>query len=176
MKTIAPLAPTSHTNARCRDKTPGAAVMDTAWPGIATAVMRPVLGPLTSNLDQLLPLSSTPSFGDGWFGYVSKDLRTELGMKVRGPYSRRYCGRGSLGACRKSLWAAIQDAANRLHFSAKKTMTLAQHLYEGVEVGEDLSLSVCRLQAGGFGPYNARQSWIVRHDAPPSLTNFYASD
>ena len=93
---------------------PGAAVMDTAWPGIATAVMRPVLGPLTSNLEQLLPLSSTPSFGDGWFGYVSKDLRTELGMKVRGPYSRRYCGRGSLGACRKSLWAAIQDAANRL--------------------------------------------------------------
>ena len=90
---------------------PGAAVMDTAWPGIATAVMRPVLGPLTSNLEQLLPLSSTPSFGDGWFGYVSKDLRTELGMKVRGPYSRRYCGNGSLRACRTSLWAAIQAAA-----------------------------------------------------------------
>ena len=93
---------------------PGAAVMDTAWPGLATAVLRPVLGPLTANLEQLLPLSSTPNFGDGWFGYVSKDLRTELGMKVRGPYSRRYCGNGSLRACRKSLWAAIQDAANKL--------------------------------------------------------------
>ena len=93
---------------------PGAAVMDTAWPGLATAVLRPVLGPLTANLEQLLPLSSTPNFGDGWFGYVSKDLRTELGMKVRGPYSRRYCGNGSLKACRKSLWAAIQDAANKL--------------------------------------------------------------
>jgi len=30
-----------------------------------------------------------------------------------------------------------QEAANRLHFSAKKTMTLAQRLYEGVELGEE---------------------------------------
>ncbi len=36
------------------------------------------------------------------------------GMKVRGRYSRRYCGNGSLKACRKSLWAAIQSAANQL--------------------------------------------------------------
>ena len=30
-----------------------------------------------------------------------------------------------------------QDAANRLHFTAKKTMTLAQRLYEGIELGEE---------------------------------------
>jgi DNA topoisomerase I len=30
-----------------------------------------------------------------------------------------------------------QEAANRLYFSAKKTMTLAQRLYEGVELGEE---------------------------------------
>ncbi len=30
-----------------------------------------------------------------------------------------------------------QEAANRLHFTAKKTMTLAQRLYEGVELGEE---------------------------------------
>jgi DNA topoisomerase-1 len=30
-----------------------------------------------------------------------------------------------------------QEAANRLHFTAKKTMTLSQRLYEGVELGED---------------------------------------
>ncbi len=93
---------------------PGAAVMDTAWSGIATAVMRPVLGPLTANLEQLMPTSNTPSFDPGWYGYVSKDLRTELGMKVRGRFSRRYCGTGSLRACRKSLWAAIEVAANHL--------------------------------------------------------------
>jgi hypothetical protein len=45
---------------------------------------------------------------------VSKDLRTELGMKVRGPFSRRYCGNGSLAACRRSLWAAIQAAVLKL--------------------------------------------------------------
>ena len=30
-----------------------------------------------------------------------------------------------------------QEAANRLHFTAKKTMTLAQRLYEGVTLGEE---------------------------------------
>ena len=39
---------------------PGAAVMDTAWSGIALAVMQPVLGPLTQNLEQMIPLSNTP--------------------------------------------------------------------------------------------------------------------
>jgi acyl-homoserine lactone acylase PvdQ len=90
---------------------PGAAVMDTAWSGLATAVMRPVLGPLTTQLNSLIPYSAAPSWDPGWFGYVSKDLRTELGMKVRGRYSRRYCGNGSLKRCRASLWAAIQAAA-----------------------------------------------------------------
>ena len=35
-----------------------------------------------------------------------------------------------------------QEAANRLHFSAKKTMTLAQRLYEGVELGEEGSVGL----------------------------------
>jgi hypothetical protein len=65
----------------------------------------------------MMPTSSTPSFDPGWYGYVSKDLRTELGMPVRGRYSREYCGNGSLRACRRSLWAAIQAAANKLEAS-----------------------------------------------------------
>ena len=72
------------------------------------------MDPLTDTLMHMIPTSSTPSFDPGWFGYVSKDLRTELGMKVRGPYSRRYCGNGSLTACRASLWAAIGAAAAKL--------------------------------------------------------------
>jgi acyl-homoserine lactone acylase PvdQ len=93
---------------------PGAAVMDTAWNGIARAVISPVLGPLTNNLAKLMAPSATPSFGSGWYGYVSKDLRTALGMKVRGAYSHRYCAHGSLKACRAALWRAIQAAANKL--------------------------------------------------------------
>lgn len=35
-----------------------------------------------------------------------------------------------------------QEAANRLHFTAKKTMTLAQRLYEGVELGDEGSVAL----------------------------------
>ncbi|HUB08864.1 MAG TPA: type I DNA topoisomerase, partial [Myxococcales bacterium] len=35
-----------------------------------------------------------------------------------------------------------QEASNRLHFTPKKTMTLAQKLYEGVELGEEGSLGL----------------------------------
>ena len=42
------------------------------------------------------PSSSGSSYDEGWYGYVYKDLRTELGLPVDGPYSRRYCGNGSL--------------------------------------------------------------------------------
>ena len=34
--------------------------------------------------------------------------------KVRGRYNLRYCGNGSLTACRASLWAALKAAADEL--------------------------------------------------------------
>jgi hypothetical protein len=45
---------------------------------------------------------------------VSKDLRTILGQSVAQPYSRTYCGSGSLEACRNSLWAVVQSAVEHL--------------------------------------------------------------
>ncbi len=45
---------------------------------------------------------------------MSKDLRSELGMKVRGPFSHHYCGHGRVSACRASLLAAIAAAALKL--------------------------------------------------------------
>jgi acyl-homoserine lactone acylase PvdQ len=100
---------------------PGAAVMDTAWPLIANAVMRPVLGHgLLDDLDAVSSRDSAPagrngsSFADGWYEYVDKDLRTALGEKVRGRYHLRYCGGGNLARCRASLYAALQTAAARL--------------------------------------------------------------
>ena len=62
-----------------RNDASGAAVMDTAWDGMAMAVISPVLGPLTDNLAKIERSSDTPDFETGWWGYVSKDLRTELG-------------------------------------------------------------------------------------------------
>jgi hypothetical protein len=63
------------------------------------------------------PNSGGSSFDNGWYSYVYKDLRTELGLPVQGAYSREYCGGGSLTACRASLWAAIQKAAEGLEAS-----------------------------------------------------------
>lgn len=98
---------------------PGAAVLDTAWPKLADAVMSPVLGPLVSRLAALHGRSDDPGPGgsayiSGWYGYVEKDLRAALGREVRGPYSRRYCGAGVLATCREALWAALDAAAAEL--------------------------------------------------------------
>jgi len=100
---------------------PGAAIMDAAWRGIADAVLAPVLGP---ELQQMAAFNErfrapgtkgvTSYQGYGWFGYVDKDLRTLLGDRVRGKFSRPYCGNGDLAACRASIWNALDAAGDTL--------------------------------------------------------------
>ena len=103
-----------------RPENPGAAVLDQAWNGIGEAVLGPMLGPeLLSEFKSISAPDNPPSprgsaYGGGWYGYVNKDLRTELNMPVAAPYSLRYCGNGKLSRCRESLWAAIQTAAEQL--------------------------------------------------------------
>jgi hypothetical protein len=54
---------------------------------------------------------SAPSFSDGWYGYVSKDLRDIFNpTSVTGPWSRKYCGDGSPSACRSALQASLKAA------------------------------------------------------------------
>jgi acyl-homoserine lactone acylase PvdQ len=98
---------------------PGAAIMDAAWPRIADAVMSPVLGPQLGQLAELIPKDESArslgsSYGEGWYGYADKDLRTLLGRKVAGPFQTRYCGAGNLAACRASLWLALDAAGAEL--------------------------------------------------------------
>jgi len=86
---------------------PGAAIMDAAWPGIAEAVMRPELGPLTPRLEQLIPVddpanSGGSSYFNGWYSYVVKDLNG-------GFATGRFC---PPDACRSLIWSAL-DAAGR---------------------------------------------------------------
>jgi len=84
----------------------GPTIMDAVWHPVATAVMQPVFGPLTSDLDDLQGLN-----GLSGESYVDKDLRTLLDpSSVQGPFALHYCGNGDLAACRASLWSAI-DAA-----------------------------------------------------------------
>jgi acyl-homoserine lactone acylase PvdQ len=100
-------------------KQPGAAIMDAIWTPIAEAVLGPVLGELMPEFESINSPDNPPntagsSFDGGWYGYVYKDLRSELGLPVSGPFSREYCGDGNLEACRASLWAVVQSAAEQL--------------------------------------------------------------
>jgi hypothetical protein len=54
---------------------------------------------------------AAPDFYSGWWGYVNKDLRKLFGRRrVRGGWSRAYCGRGSKKRCRKLLRRALLSA------------------------------------------------------------------
>ena len=96
----------------------GAAVMDTAWNGIANAGLRRVLGPkLADQLDETLhDRFNAPPGGQfsGWHIYMDKDLRTLLKRRVRGTFRNQYCGRGKLKRCREDLWRALDRAGARM--------------------------------------------------------------
>lgn len=89
-----------------RNDDAGAVILDAVWRPIAEAVMRPVYGSLLGDLNSVRNLN-----GQSGHSLVDKDLRTLLDpSSVEGPFNLRYCGNGSLEACRASLWAAF-DAA-----------------------------------------------------------------
>jgi hypothetical protein len=95
----------------------GTAIMDTAWPLLAGAWISAVLGPrLAAELASINPQFEAPPGGQEseWHIYMSKDLRTTLGLPVRGKYSVRYCGGGNLRRCRALLWAALDNAGREL--------------------------------------------------------------
>src|SRR5439155_1328799 len=95
-------------------------IMDAWWPLLVRAEFEPVLGrKLFNAVEGMNELSNDPNnhgqhlgsaWQSGWYGYVIKDLRTLLGRKVRGRYSRVYCGRGAPGRCRAALLASLRKA------------------------------------------------------------------
>jgi acyl-homoserine lactone acylase PvdQ len=87
----------------------GPTIMDAVFEPIARAVMGPVFGDLLEDLDAVRGLD-----GQSATSYVDKDLRRLLRRPVRGDFNLRYCGRGSLRACRRSLWTAIAQTADGL--------------------------------------------------------------
>jgi acyl-homoserine lactone acylase PvdQ len=98
---------------------PGAAILDVAWPKLADAVLRPILGPLLPRLAELEARDDTPdsqgaAYDTGWYSYVHKDLRLLLRRQVKKPFHARYCGLGNVAACRTALWAALDEAGNEL--------------------------------------------------------------
>lgn len=92
------------------------AIMDAWWPRLAHAVLDDVSGNAIDNLgltiddgDRTHHLGS--AFNNGLYGHINKDLRRILGYAQLGPWSRAYCGSGSLPACRAALWGSLAQAA-----------------------------------------------------------------
>jgi acyl-homoserine lactone acylase PvdQ len=122
-------------------------IMDAWWPRLVRAEFRPVLGTAAfERLADTVDFDNPPNndgahlgsaYQDGWYGYVRKDLRTVLGRKVRGRYSREYCGRGSLRRCRaalrRSLRAAIKVPASQVYAGDPKCAAGNQWCFDAVE-------------------------------------------
>jgi acyl-homoserine lactone acylase PvdQ len=99
-------------------------IMDAWWPKLVEAEFGSVLGneglgAVESMLGFGAPYPGSepgaPDFFGGWYGYVSKDLRAllaanGLGTAPAAPYSRTYCGGGSLAACRTALQNSLEKA------------------------------------------------------------------
>jgi hypothetical protein len=57
------------------------------------------------------PAPAAPDFFSGFESYISKDLRDLVQpKKVRGRWSRVYCGRGSLKRCRSAILSSLAIA------------------------------------------------------------------
>ncbi|MFG1878289.1 penicillin acylase family protein [Sphaerisporangium sp. NPDC049003] len=113
---------------------------DAWWPKLVQAEFKPGLGDgLYQSLVNALQINESPSghqqgdlsslpgsaneaqahkgsaFQYGWWGYVSKDIRSVLGDQVAGPLAQKYCGDGTVAGCRtvllNSLSAALAEPA-----------------------------------------------------------------
>jgi acyl-homoserine lactone acylase PvdQ len=100
------------------DENSAVMLMDAWWPKLVEAEFRPALGrEAFEQLQVMMKIGShaggsptEPDFYDGWWGYVSKDLRKLFGPKPRGIWSRVYCGQGSTQRCRKALQRSLAAA------------------------------------------------------------------
>lgn len=100
-------------------------ILDGWWPLLVKAEFAPGLGnDLYTAFTGNLPIDESPSaahgptgahagssFQYGWWSYVDKDIRAVLGQPVQGGLTQKYCGGGSLGACRDILISTLKTAA-----------------------------------------------------------------
>ena len=95
---------------------PGAAIMAAAWPRIANAFMRPVLGPQLNQLNALFPRFDGYLAGqyNGWYQYFARDIDKLLKVHQPQPFTNDYCGAGRLTRCQAALWGAIAAAGRQL--------------------------------------------------------------
>jgi acyl-homoserine lactone acylase PvdQ len=100
------------------DENDAVELMDAWWPRLLKGEFKPVLGARAyEQLEGMVRTGSytggsptEPDFSDGWWSYVSKDLRDLFGPKPKGTWSRVYCGGGSKQKCRQILQRTLRAA------------------------------------------------------------------
>jgi acyl-homoserine lactone acylase PvdQ len=100
------------------EETAAIELIDAWWPRLVEAEFKPSLGARAfERLRTMLEIGDhtggspdAPDFYDGWWGYVSKDLRDLYGPRPQAPYSRIYCGGGSKKRCRQALRRSLAQA------------------------------------------------------------------
>ena len=99
------------------EHSPAIALLDAWWEPAAQAIFKPTLGDAYDALPMRHhdnPRAQGSAFQSGFYSHVNKDLRTVLGLRVRGKASRVYCGKGSLARCRRDLAASLDAAVKAL--------------------------------------------------------------
>jgi hypothetical protein len=114
------------------EETPAIKLMDAWYPKLLEGEFKPVLGRKAYEmLEVMVPTGNVaggspraPDYDDGWYSYVVKDLRALVGPKPKWPWSRVYCGGGSLKKCRamlqQTLAAATKVSAKQLYGGGNK--------------------------------------------------------
>jgi acyl-homoserine lactone acylase PvdQ len=109
------------------EETPAIELMDAWWPKLLEGEFKPALGSKAfGKLDEMVQTGDVtrgspkaPDYDDGWYSYVSKDLRDLVGPKPRGAWSRVYCGGGSKKKCQavlqRTLAAALKVTPQELY-------------------------------------------------------------
>jgi acyl-homoserine lactone acylase PvdQ len=100
------------------EETPAIELMDAWWPKLLEAEFKPSLGAKAyAKLEGMVQTGNVvggsptaPDYDDGWYSYVSKDLRDLFGPRPKAPYSRIYCGKGSKARCRQALQNSLAQA------------------------------------------------------------------
>jgi hypothetical protein len=95
-------------------------IMDAWFPRWVAAEFKPTIGgDVFDQIDSMNEVDNAPNnhgghlgsaYDDSWYGYINKDLRQVLGKRVRGRYSRTYCGGGVRKACRAALASSLEAA------------------------------------------------------------------
>ncbi|MEO7803541.1 MAG: penicillin acylase family protein, partial [Actinomycetota bacterium] len=95
------------------DNSAAVALMDAWWLKSLKAAFGPTLGSAFEAVPNSIDDKPGPggsSYLEGWYGHLQKDLDSLRGSPVASPFSRAYCGNGSLTACRAALVASLSDA------------------------------------------------------------------